>query len=520
MISSVRTRPFASAFAFVSSIAFVSALSASASAQQAPQPEQAAGTPQLAAPQLEAQMTVLMGRAGGLTSDQAATRARATSYDVKARNDDAKAAQSVVDAAGLAYLPRLTARASYTRVSDIGTVSFGNLPVALGKEGTGSLTTPGATPGTFTLTQPLTNVPLALTFPDNQWDLEATVIVPLSDYVLKLAKQYAGAKHSAKAAEFTARAAGDTAASNARILYYSWARARLQEVVAEDALDQARAHWNDAKNEFSAGKASQADVMGVEAEVAQSELLVVRAKNAVMLEADRLHTTLHDPSSAPYEIGEPLLADLPPMEGEQEFAPLFDEAIRKRVELRAITETAIGLRKQASSERTGLYPRLDGVASGVYANPNPRYFPPSQVWNGTWAVGAAVTWAATDAILGGTSANASEARAASAEAQAQAMRDGIRDDVMASWQAVHEAEVAIDSTKRSLAAAEESYRVRRALFRADRATSTELSDSENALTRARFDTVNARIDLRIARVRLAHATGRDDTGDPAGSAKN
>jgi outer membrane protein TolC len=116
-----------------------------------------------------------------------------------------------------------------------------------------------------------------------------------------------------------------------------------------------------------------------------------------------------------------------------------------------------------------------------------------------------------DLLLGLTNGSGSEARARSTEAQAQQMKDGLRDEVMSAWQAVHEAEVAIDSTKRSLAAAEESYRVRRALFRADRSTSTELSDSENALTRARFDVVNARIDLRIARVRLAHSTGRDDT---------
>jgi outer membrane protein len=131
------------------------------------------------------------------------------------------------------------------------------------------------------------------------------------------------------------------------------------------------------------------------------------------------------------------------------------------------------------------------------------------VWNGTWAVGAALTWTDTDILLGITNGHVNEARAQSTEAQVLSMRDGIRDEVLQAFQAVREAEVAIDTTKRALAAAEESYRVRRALFRADRATSTELSGSENSLTRARFDVVNARIDLRVARVRLLHATGRD-----------
>jgi outer membrane protein TolC len=40
-------------------------------------------------------------------------------------------------------------------------------------------------------------------------------------------------------------------------------------------------------------------------------------------------------------------------------------------------------------------------------------------------------------------------------------------------------------------------------------TSTTLTDAETELTRARLQTVNARVDARVARVRLDHALGRD-----------
>ena len=74
---------------------------------------------------------------------------------------------------------------------------------------------------------------------------------------------------------------------------------------------------------------------------------------------------------------------------------------------------------------------------------------------------------------------------------------------------MREAEVAIESTARGLAAAEESYRVRRSLFQNGRATSVELTDAETDLTRARLEAINARVDLRIAHVRIEHALGRD-----------
>ena len=461
--------------------------------------------PAPAAAAIEAQLAALIGRPGGLTADQVAARARATSYDVRAKKAEADAAQSTIDQATAAYVPRIKGTASYQRTSPVSVVfpfppSQVTIPAQSGVPELHGTTVPGP--------------PLAFSYPQNNGNFQVDADIPLSDYVLKIAKQHSAAEHSAKAAQLTQRAAELMASSNARIQYYSWARARLQQLVAEDALDQAKAHLGDAKAELSAGKASQADLLGVQAEVAQNELLVVRAKNAVLLEEDRLRTTLHDDSARGYEIGEMLLSDPPPVAGEDNFNALFTEAVGQRYELRSITETARGLRLQASANKADTLPKLDAIGSAQYANPNPRYFPPVDAWNGTWAVGGAITWSDTDVLLGITNGHANEARAQSTEAQAFAMRDGIRDEVLQAFQAVHEAEAAIESTKQSLAAAEESYRVRRALFRADRATSTELSDSENALTRARFDVVNARIDLRIARVRLLHATGRDDS--PAG----
>jgi outer membrane protein TolC len=75
--------------------------------------------------------------------------------------------------------------------------------------------------------------------------------------------------------------------------------------------------------------------------------------------------------------------------------------------------------------------------------------------------------------------------------------------------ALREAQAALVSTAQGLTAAEESYRVRRSLFRNGRATGVELTDAETDLTRSRLESINARVDMRIALVRLDHALGRD-----------
>jgi outer membrane protein TolC len=51
--------------------------------------------------------------------------------------------------------------------------------------------------------------------------------------------------------------------------------------------------------------------------------------------------------------------------------------------------------------------------------------------------------------------------------------------------------------------------VRKELLVLERATAVELVDAESEVTRARIAALSARVDLRIALVQLARATGAD-----------
>jgi len=428
------------------------------------------------------QVESLLHHPGGLTADHAASRARSLSYEVQARRAEAAAAATRVVQAELGLVPRVAARASYTRVSDVGLQSLGNSG-------------------------------LGFTYPSDNFGVQVEIVVPVSDYVLRVGKQLSSAKHSARAAALMASATEAAAATNARLAYYAWARARLREQVALAALELTRQHLADAKAGLAAGRASQADVMQIEAKYAEKEVLVARAKSAIVIEQERLRLMLHDPLRASYEIGEPLLEPLAPLPQQHDLSALFEEAQRRRPELRALLAVADSLRDDASQHTIGIVPRFDAIGSAQYANPNLRYFPPDDAWNGTWALGATVSWTSVDAIVSGTSASVARDMATSTSARAGAVRDGIRDELLQALRAVQDAELAIEATQRSSLAAEEAYRVRRALFGAAQSTSTELSDTETVLTQARVAAIDARIDLRIARARLVHAVGRDT---PAG----
>jgi outer membrane protein TolC len=221
-----------------------------------------------------------------------------------------------------------------------------------------------------------------------------------------------------------------------------------------------------------------------------------------------------DPGRA-YGLGEDVRAQLPALGTPRDLQRLYAEALERRPEIRALDETAWSLKEQGRVARAAAYPRFDALGQLAYDNPDPRVFPPTQAFKAGWSVGAQITWTLNDIGVGVTQGMQVDARRAAVEAQKGQLLDGLRNEVTQAEQAVEDAEVAVETGARGLAAAEESYRVRRALFRSGRAISVELSDAETELTRASLDLVNARVELRVARARLLHAVGRDAAADPA-----
>jgi outer membrane protein TolC len=185
------------------------------------------------------------------------------------------------------------------------------------------------------------------------------------------------------------------------------------------------------------------------------------------------------------------------------------EALTSRPEIHSADANAAAAEEQAKAARSSRYPSLSAFGDGILGNPNPRYIPPSNVFNTTWDLGAQITWSPNDYVVAGGNMRDLEARVAAIVANKNITRDSIEVEVTQMLQAVHEADFSIDSSTRELASAEEAYRVQRELFNNGRGTSTTLADAESDLTRARLDLLNAKVAARTARIRLEHALGRD-----------
>jgi outer membrane protein TolC len=449
-------------------------------------------------------LRAVLARPGGLTAKQAAARAADTSFDARAKASQVSSAKSRITQVLYRAAPQLTLSARYTRLSPLDPVSFG------GGDG-GSLVGTDAPPGLIPAGAPLIalpNTPVEFPIPENNYYLNANLTIPLSDYILATGASLDAAEANQRAAELNEGSARAVAAANAKIAYYNWVQRKLETIVAQQSLDQAKAQLDRVEVYFSAGRVAEADVAASRAFMASAELTAQRSQTQSRIAEQQLRLMMHE-GSRQYEVGEDLLAPFPQAIEASELEALYREADAKRLEMRALDETARYLQRTQDVQTANSYPRLEAFGNLTFANPNQRVFPQEEVWRSTWDVGAQLVWSINE--FGSTRASASQTQAQRDEilAQRATFADAVKSEVFAAYQNLNDARAALETTQRGVDSAESAHRSRRIMHENGRATNLELMETETQLLQARLEWINAHVRLRIGRVQLDHAVGRD-----------
>jgi outer membrane protein TolC len=418
------------------------------------------------------------------------------SYELVAARSTQDAAQAGVDQASSAFLPRVSVAATYTRLSDFTPSPLFPFSLAATDAPAGTPSPPSVSTGPVTI-PPVLDV----------YALDATLTVPITDYFLRLPRGLEAAKRGRDAAEWQTVLVEAQARLAGKLAFYEWLRANASVDAAQQSVTEQRAHLAEVTSQVNQGNASRADALRVDSAVASAEATLAEASAQQATAEVRLRTllrfsgsvslTTHDAVNAP---AEPVVRTQP---------ELIDEAYRARAELRGLDAAASAARAQASVAQATYVPTVGAFANALYANPNPRYFPPEPVWHGTWAAGVALTWSPTDIPGARARAFEADARSESVVAQRDALRDAISVEVVQCFESVRAADMKVVATDKQLESASEAYRITRSLFANTRATTSNVLDAETDLARARLAWVNARIDARVARARLEHAAGRD-----------
>jgi outer membrane protein TolC len=440
-----------------------------------------------------------------------ARRALAVSPSVKEKRLQLKVAKEKINQTMIQFFPKLSANASYTYLSKV-VASFPGAIVGAKNPGALSL---GPCPGNPT-TQcvldsgnlPIAAAPFTIPTVQNNWSFEGHLSIPLSDYLLRVNDAAAASKAGSESARIAIEAQKLQVAAQAKELYFNWLRSRGQVSIAKSAVERTRARLQDARASFEVGAISKADLLRIEALVANTELRLNGAETAQAMTTGQLAILMEDwhPN---YRVGEGIPDPTKIPDETRPVGELIAAGQSRRLEVRSMDESVSGLKHGASATRAGALPRLDGFGDVFYANPNQRYFPPQSAWHTTWDVGVRATWVINDTFSQSSAAREMDANAASTIEQRRMLLAGVASEVLTSYLDMQRARAAVSKQQTALAAAEEGYRVTTDLFKAGRATSTELIESESQLLEAKLGDVDARIDLAVAAIGLRHSTAGD-----------
>jgi len=446
-------------------------------AQPAPAPAQpSAAADDMAA--FEKELDALFS-AGGLTADQAAQRAAKVSPSVRRSAAEVEVAIAQAQAAELTRVPQVGATASYTRLSpiDASTIDFGGMSFAF---------------------------PVLL----NSYLLQGRASINLSDYVVRYPKLIDAARLGEEVARVSGHSSAVSAGQEARLAYYEWVRAKLQNLIAKRQLEQVRATLGQVRALAEVQRLSRADLMRVESNEAVAEQASIQLQNLADLREEQLRILIDAAPEQALTIGEDIRADIT-APGAGKLDELMGTAKKQRLDFKVLDTGIEAKEKQRAAERASYYPKLSAFGQVDFANPNQRIFPSEDKFNLTWAVGAQITWTLNETLFAKTTDRRLLGETNQLRADRENLERGARIQLLAAQQAVAIAQAALATSAKGLAAAEEGYRVRRELLNAQRATAVELVDAETDLTRARIAALNARVDLRVAMVQLAHALGND-----------
>ncbi len=431
----------------------------------------------------------LQGSGPSMTNDQIAERAVKTAPSIAKAEAAGEKARQAAEQAYLAVYPRLDLTARYTRLSEA-------TPLATPVSGTQAIA--GSAPVPFTTTFKFPKLML------DQFLFEASVAYPVSQLFFSIMPRYRAAQHAVEVQKLQASAEAQIVALRARETFWNYARARAQLMVARASLEQAKAHRRDVDALVNAGTLARVELMRADAQIAAASVIVARARAAVAVARSALYSVTHLDGTEDITIGEEVEHPLPALTETQD--AMVARALEQRSEIKALRTLAGVHQENIDAQKGDKLPKLAVGGSADVADPNQRYSMYTHGVRTNWAAFAQLSWSPNDLLSANKGEDQARADLAQTLSDLESLEDGLKIEVAQAYEDYGASREAMEASVTGIAAAEESYRVRREQFRAGAAVATDVIDAEAELRKARLDMANAAIDMRIARARLDRVT--------------
>jgi outer membrane protein TolC len=437
-----------------------------------------------------------------LTLDEAVEIALAENKTLAIADAQTEAAEARVGQARSAFLPALTASASYTRLDEAPYISAG---------GIGDMFEPLMVPFQDLVDNgyldPSTLEGLGGTGSDKIYigdDDIYTVGLHVRQPLFTggaIIGGYQAAKHYSNAVDWSEVRTRDEVTYRVSEAYYTMIRAVAALDVMEDSVAQLEGYLTDLENLFEAGMLLEKDVMAVRVQLSNAKLGRNAAAHAIQLAMAGLAFEMGIDTATEIEALDPLEAAAFP---DSDLEAWKSVALEERPDLKALGETVQVADRGVTIARSEYWPDLVFLGNYSWDRPNREY---EQEFYGHWDLTVALEMNVFDWGRVVNSVRESKSQLTQAEEGYAIMEDAVRLDVQASYLEREQALEAVSIAEAGLEAAREGLRVTYETFQSGMALNREVLDAQAEFTRASLSRIQSVTNLRLAEARLELASG-------------
>lgn len=284
--------------------------------------------------------------------------------------------------------------------------------------------------------------------------------------------------------------------------YYNYLLARRLVEVNQEAVRRNLQNLERARGFFEVGTRPKIDVTRAQVDLANAELGLVRARNAVASSFAALNNAIGVPEHPLYRVPEEL--EIPPLIVKpEELISTLEENVRtaleNRTEIRALQARIRSAEASLTLAKRNFLPSLSANANWNYRGQELPYAP-------NWTVGALLTVPVLNPPLF-SQLDEAAANLAGAQADEEITAQNIALEVQRSFIDLVSARERIRTSEVLLAQARENLELARGRYQVGVGPLIDVTDAELALTQAESENIQAVVDFKLSEARLRKAMG-------------
>lgn len=286
--------------------------------------------------------------------------------------------------------------------------------------------------------------------------------------------------------------------------YFGVLKAEKFLKLAQESKEMAQSHLNQVKALLSAGVATQADLLRAEVQVANSEVALTKALNAMQIAKGIFNNALGKGLEEEVKLSEEKFSS------EIGVLPNYDELVKLAFENRPDWKQFV-LTKQIGEDnlrvaQTAYLPTV--MLTGSIGNRITEY-PTYKSDVNSWAMTGAASWTLFDGLGIQNRIREAAANLDAQKATEDQVKNGILLEVRDAYFNLKNSVETITSTKKAVDSAEENYKVSELRYKAGVGTTLEEIDAQVTLTQARVNHLQALFDVEIAKAKINKVVGRE-----------